>query len=271
MFSYDRKRRMRGAALAGLVLALILGFAPQVLATDIADIGFVDQSALGQLSPFVAAQQQFAQFQNDLRAQFQSATKGKSQADQARIYQDFNARAAAKQREIFGPLLERANNAIASVAANKNLGVVVDKSIIIYGGLDVTKDVIDMLNQPGPVLAPVNSPPPSEVGYIDQRQLDAMPKVKKANDDFLAFRQSLQAQLNAQLRGKSSDQQQQVYKAFNKQLADQQKKLLQPVLDSQTSAIASVAKKRGLLLVVDSQSKLYGGVDVTADVVKALQ
>ena len=46
MFSYDHQRRMRGAALSGVVLALILGFAPQALATDIADIGFVDQSAL---------------------------------------------------------------------------------------------------------------------------------------------------------------------------------------------------------------------------------
>jgi len=271
MFSYDHKRRLRGAALFSLILALILGFTPQVLATDIADIGFVDQSALGQLTPFVAAQQQFAQFQRDLGAQYQAATKGKSQADQARIYQNFNARAAAKQREIFGPLLERANNAIASVAANKNLSVVVDKTIIIYGGLDVTKDVIDMLNQPGPVLAPVNSPPPSEVGFVDQRQLDQLPKVKKVNDDFTQFRQNLQAQLNAQLRGKNADQRQQTYTAFNKQLTDEQKKLIQPVLDSQTSAIAGVAKKKGLLLVVDLQSKLYGGVDVTTDVVKALQ
>src|SRR6202022_5190374 len=85
MFSYDHKRRMRGAALSGLVLALIVGFAPQVLATDIADIGFVDQSALGQLGPFVAAQQQFAQFQRDLGARYQAAIKGKSQADKAGI------------------------------------------------------------------------------------------------------------------------------------------------------------------------------------------
>src|ERR1700736_2826875 len=149
-----RKRGMHAASLAALVLALCLGFTPQVLATDIADIGFVDQAALGQLGPFVAAQQQFAQFQRGLGAQYQAAIKGKSQADQARIYQDFNARRSAKQRELFGPLLERATNAIASVAANKNLGVVVDKTIIIYGGLDVTKDVIDMLHQAGPVLAP---------------------------------------------------------------------------------------------------------------------
>ena len=266
-----RGARVHGALLAALVLALVLAFTPQVLATDIADIGFVDQAALGQLGPFAAAQQQFAQFQRGLGDQFRAAVKGKSQADQQRLYQDFNNRAAAKQRELFGPLLDRANNAIASVAANKGLGVVVDKSIIIYGGLDITKDVIDMLNQPGPVLAPINSPAPSEVGFVDQRQLDQLPKVKKANDDFLQFRQSLQSQLDAQLKGKSADQRQQTITSFNNQLTDEQKKVLQPIIDSTTSAIAAVAKKRGLTLVVDAQSRVYGGTDVTADVVKALQ
>jgi Skp family chaperone for outer membrane proteins len=261
----------RAALPAALALALVLAFTPQVLATGIADIGFVDQASIGQLGPFAAAQAQFAQYQHDLGAQFQAQIKGKNPADQQRIYADFNARAAAKQREIFGPLLDRANNAIASVAANKGLSVVVDKSIIIYGGMDITKDVVDMLNQPGPVLAPINTPAPSAVGYVDQRQLDQLPKVKKANDDFMQFRQNLQAQLNAQLRGKSADQRQQTITSFNSQLTDEQKKVVQPVIDSTNAAIASVAKQKGLMLVIDSQSRVYGGTDVTPDVLKALQ
>lgn len=264
-------RRLPTVAAWALVLGIILAFTPAVLATDIADVGFVDQASIGQLGPFVAAQQQYANFQRGLAGQFQSQIKGKSPADQQRIYADFNARAAAKQREIFGPLLDRANNAIASVAANKGLSVVVDKSIIIYGGMDLTKDVVDMLNQPGPVLPPVNTPPPSSVGYIDQRQLDQTPKIKKANDDFMQFRQNLQSQMGAQLRGKSADQRQQIVASFQSQLSDEKKKVIDPVTDSTNSVIASVAKKKGLLLVIDSQNRVYGGTDVTPDVLKALQ
>lgn len=281
MFTFDRKkssaagagsrRGMRAVALWGLTLALLLSLTPQVLATDIADIGFVDQSALGQLAPFAAAQAQFAQYQRQLATQFQAAIKGKSQADQQRVYQDFNGRAAQRQKELFGPLLARAQAAIASVAANKSLSVVVDKTIIIYGGLDITKDVTNMLNQPGPVLPPVNSPPPSLVGYVDQQQLDALPRVKKANDDYLQFRQNLQAQLSGQAAGKSPAQRQQLVATLNQQLSDEQKKILQPIVDATTSAIASVAKKDKLLLVIDSTSRVYGGTDVTADVIKALQ
>jgi outer membrane protein len=255
----------------GIVVTLFVCFTPQVLATDIADIGFVDQSALGQLQPFVAAQQEFAQYQRGLAQQFQAAIKGKSPAQQQQIYQSFNNEAADKQRDIFGPLLGRAQAAIASVAANRSLSVVVDKTIVIYGGLDITQDVINMLNQPGPILPPVNSPPPSQVGYVDQMQLDQLPKVKKANDDFLAYRQTLASQLEAQLRGKGADQRAQITTSFNSQLDDEQKKVLQPVIDSTNAAVASVAKAKHLLLVIDASNRVYGGTDVTDDVVKALQ
>lgn len=268
MFMHDTRRWSIAAALAALIT---LSVTPQVLATDITDIGFVDQAALGQLGPFQAAQAQFAQYQRTLSGEFQAAIKGKSQAEQQRIFQTFNQRAAQRQRELFGPLLARAQNSIASVAANKGLSVVVDKQIIIFGGLDITNDVINMLNQPGPVLPPVNSPPPSEVGYVDQQQLDALPRVKKANDDYMQFRQNLQSQLNAQLNGKSPEQRQQTVTNFNNQLNDEQKKVLQPIVDATTKAISDVAKQKSLLLVIDATNRVYGGTDVTADVVKNLQ
>ena len=128
-----------------------------------------------------------------------------------------------------------------------------------------------MLNQPGPVLPPVNSPPPSEVGYVDQLQIDQLPKVKKANDDFLTYRQSLAGQLEGQLRGKTPDQRNQITASFNGQLDDEQKKILQPIIDSTNAAIANVAKTKHLLLVIDASNRVYGGTDVTADVLKALQ
>ncbi len=268
MFKHDR---LRWPVVAAFICAICLALSPQVLAVDITDIGFVDQSAIGQLGPFQAAQAQYAQYQRTLAAQFQAAIKGKSQADQQRIFADYNQRAANRQRDLFGPLLARAQAAIQSVAANKGLSVVVDKQIVIFGGLDITGDVINMLNQPGPIVPPVNSPPPSEVGYVDQSQLDALPKVKKANADYMQFRQNLQTQLNGQLAGKSGDQRQQIISSFNSQLDDEQKKVIQPIIDDTTKAIEAVAKNKNLLLVVDSSNRVYGGTDVTADVVKSLQ
>src|SRR5450755_409338 len=256
---------------AAALTAAALLVAPQALATDISDVGFIDQGAVGDLAPFQAARQQFTAYQQSLSPQFQAAVKGKSPADQQAISAQFNQKLAAKQQELFGALFARAQTAIAEVAANKGLNVVVDKSIVIYGGMDITKDVLDAINQPGPVVPPVNSPAPSEIGFVDQQQLDALPKAKTAQATFMQFRQQLQSQLTQALAGKTDADKPAIIQSFNQKLNDDQKKVIQPLVDQTTKAISDVAKSKGLLLVVDQASRVYGGTDVTADVVKALQ
>jgi len=115
------------------------------------------------------------------------------------------------------------------------------------------------------------TPPPGEVGYVDQSQIDALPNVKKANDAFLQARQNMGAQLNQQLQGKTQDQQRQLIAQFNTQLQGEQKKDLQPIIDSTQKAIAAVARKKNLLLVIDAADRVYGGTDVTSDVVTELK
>ncbi len=220
----------------------------------------------------MAAQQQFAQFRDQMSRDFQGAIRGKPQAEQQRIYADFNQRMAAKQHEMFDPLLGRAQTAIALVAATKSLSVVVDKQIIIYGGHDITKDVIDTINQPGQVVPPVNTPPPSEIGFVDQQQIDALPKAKAANDEFMAARQRLGQDMNKQLAAtKDRQAQAAIVQSFNEQLKAEQKRIAKPIADATDKAIADVARKRKLILVVDQTDRVYGGTDITADVVAALK
>jgi len=108
-----RPARVRRALIAAAaVTALALALTPQVLATDVADIGIVDQAAIGNLSQFQDAKTQLTRIQQQLQGQFQAAIKGKSAADQQRISQDFQNRLAQQQHQIFDPLLGRANAAL---------------------------------------------------------------------------------------------------------------------------------------------------------------
>ena len=264
-------RHTRYVSAAAVAAAVALFVAPQALATDISDVGFVDQSAIGNLPQFQAARQQFTQYQQTLTAQFQAAIRGKNPADQQAISAQYQQKAVAAQHQLFDQLFARAQTAIAEVSANKGLNVVVDKSIVIYGGMDITKDVVDAINQPGAIVPPVNSPAPSEIGFVDQQQIDALPKMKAANDTFMQDRQQLQSQLTQALAGKTDAEKPAIIQSFNQKLNDDQKKVIQPLVDQTTKAISDVAKTKGLLLVVDQANRVYGGTDVTADVIKALQ
>jgi len=196
----------------------------------------------------------------------------KNPNDQARIAQEFQNKLAAKQRDVLGPLYQRAQVAIASVASNKNLSVVVDKRIIIVGGQDVTRDVVDLFNGVGDPVPPVNTPPPSSVGYVDLAQVNQVPKIKSANDDFIKFQNDQQNAAQQKMRSaKTVADRQQIFKDLQKAIQDKRKQVLDPLANQERDVIAGIARKKGLLLVIDRADLIYGGTDITSDVTSALK
>jgi len=268
---FARRFRTLGA-LATLVLAG-LAFAPETLAADVTDIGFVDQAQIASMPAFVATNRDLGAYKAKLDKQFAAQMRGVRDPNvQARIAQEFQNKLLLRQRDLLGPLLQRAQVAIAAVASSKNLSVVVDKRIVILGGQDVTRSVIDLLNGPGDPVPPVSTPPPSNVGFVDQQQIDQIPKMKAANDQFLKFENDQQTAAQQKLRGAKSDaDRQQILRDMRKTITDKQKDLIGPLVDQTRDVIASVATKRGLLLVIDRADLIYGGTDITSDVTAALK
>jgi outer membrane protein len=267
------KQRFLLATAAVAFAAASVAIAPATLAADITDVGYVDQSALAGIPAFVAANRQVASYKSDLDRQFAAQIKSvRDPGQQQRIAQEFQNKLTDRQRAVFGPLFHRAQVAIASVASSKNLSVIVDKRIIIFGGQDVTKNVIDLVTGIGDPVPPVNTPPPSTVGFVDQTAIDQVPKLKSANDDFQKFRADQQQAAQEKMKSAKTDADRQAILAdFQKSVGDRQKSVLDPLVDQTRGVIADIAKKKNLLLVIDRGNIIFGGTDITADVASALK
>ncbi|MGH7757341.1 MAG: OmpH family outer membrane protein [Vulcanimicrobiaceae bacterium] len=258
--------------LAGLALASA-AFAPASLASDVTGIGYVDETALADLKPFKDASAQFERYQTHVQGAFAAQMHAaKSAADQQKIAQAAKQKLADRQRTLFGPLFARAQVAIASVASSHNLSVVLDKRIVVYGGTNVTKDVASLLTDFGNPVPPVTTPLPSNVGYVDQTKIDDVPKLKSASDDFAKFRDDQMGRAQTKMKSAKTDaDRRKIFDALQRTLTDKRKATIDPLVDLTKSAIGAIARKKGLVLVVDRATLLYGGVDITGDVVTALK
>lgn len=263
--------RGRSAALAFALAAAVLA-TPAIGATDITDIGSIDQAALGAMPAFQAASRQLSDYGTSLQKQYTGRAAHASQAEQQRLAGEFQGKMADRQRQLFGPLFQKAQVAIASVASSKRLSVVVDKRIVVYGGQDITQPVRDLLGGVGDPVPPVSTPPPSAVGYVDQQAVDATPKVKAATDDFAKFKAAQDKTTGDKLKGAKSDADRDaILKDYRKTLDDKQNAALKPMVDQTRGAIADVAKAKNLVLVVDKGDIIYGGTDITTDVTSKLK
>jgi outer membrane protein len=259
---------IRSVTLLAAAALLAVLMAPGAIAADLTDVGYIDQADVANLPVFVAANRQLTGYKALLDAEFNAQIKrARTDADKQRISMQFQQQFSDKQREIIGPLFQRAQLAIAAVAATRNLAIVVDKRIVIYGGQDVTKDVEALFASSQAINPPAATPPPSEIGFVDQSVLDGLPKVKSANDAMTQFAAVQRQVFSVKIaEARTNSEKQQIFAQYNKTLSDKQDQLLKPLVDQTRSATAGVARKKNLLLVVDRADVIYGGTDITADV-----
>ncbi len=238
------------------------------IAADLTDVGYIDQAELANLPVFVAGNRQLANEKARLDAQFNAQVKrARTDAEKQQIAMQFQQLFNDKQREVVGPLFQRAQLAIAAVGASRNLSIVVDKRVVIYGGQDITRDVEAVFTSPQAIQPPAATPPPSEIGFVDQTALDAVPKVQTANSTMQQFETTQRQVYSARIaQARSPSEKQQLLQEYNKTVADRQDQLLKPLVDQTRAATTDVARKKNLLLVIDKADVIYGGTDITTDV-----
>jgi outer membrane protein len=264
------KKRLLSILIAGVALAVAA--APSAIAADLTDVGYLDQAQLGSLPVFVSTNQQLAQYRAQLQPKFIAAMRAaKTPADQQRVQMQFQQQFADKQRELVGPLFSRTQYAIANVAANRKLSIVVDKRIVVYGGQDITSDVIDLFRSPQAIAPPSATPPPSEIGFVDESAIDGSTKVQNASRQMAQFEADQRKIFGDKLKNAKTDAEKRAIAAdFQKALQDKQNQLLTPLVNQTKQITASVAQKKGLMLVIDRSDVIFGGTDITQDVQNAL-
>ena len=67
---------------------------------------------------------------------------GMSEEDKANLYQQTQEKLAQKQQALIEPIQKKVEAEVKAVAESKGLQVVIDKGAVVYGGTDITQDVI---------------------------------------------------------------------------------------------------------------------------------
>ncbi len=255
------------------LIALATTLAPAASSSTLNDVGYVDQSAIAALPAMVNISRQLAAVQAQLSKQYAvDMRSSRSPSQRQRVNAQLQQQFVTEQRNLEGPTFMRVQLAIASVASSRGLSVVVDKRIVIYGGEDITQQVVRLLQSSQQIIPLGTEPPPSEIGYVDQAVLANSPQVKAASQQLATYAEKERRYYGLQFQqaGSNAQRQQQIAQAYNKAMSDEQDQLLKPVVDHAQAVTAQVAQRKGLLLVIDHADILYGGTDITTDVQNAL-
>lgn len=138
------KKATVGLALALALTAFIAGtaFAAEV-------IGCIEpQKIMFQHPKFEQVQKQVKDVLDKKQRELKAAIDQEpNEQKKSEIFNKMRQEAANEERKLMEPLFRDINLAIRTVANTKNITVVLDKSAIFYGGINITDDVIRELKK----------------------------------------------------------------------------------------------------------------------------
>jgi len=83
----------------------------------------------------------------EAQADFETKSAKMNDQEKSDYYQQTMQRLQQKNEELMEPIEKSIQDAVKSVADKKGLAVVLEKGAVVYGGQDITQDVIKQLSK----------------------------------------------------------------------------------------------------------------------------
>lgn len=112
----------------------------------------------------------------------------------------------------------------------------------------------------------------SAIGVVNYQILVAQsPDLQNVRNAMKSEIDSAQKDFDEKSKSMNDSEKQRYYVQLQERIANKEKELMEPVLKKVEEQIKKVADKKGLSVVVDKSTVIFGGVDITDEVAKSLQ
>ncbi len=149
MLKFSKKQvKIVSLTIALFFMLGVVGVALSQTGTSVASAGASSNIGVVNYQVLISQHPDMAKAQESMQAEVEQAKKdfdAKSATMNDKEKQDYytqiQQRLSLKQQELTGPVFDKVEAAIKAVADAKGLSVVMDKSNVVYGGLDITDEV----------------------------------------------------------------------------------------------------------------------------------
>lgn len=133
-----------GAILVGVVAVVLWQGAP-VLGQSFS-IGYVDmQRALDNHPRKAASERALQEFFQAKQREFEQRSKGLSAAQRQELDRQLQQQFLQKREELLGGLDKDIRAAVEKVGKERGISIILDRAVVLYGGIDLTDAVIAQL------------------------------------------------------------------------------------------------------------------------------
>jgi|SRR5690554_2309210 len=148
------KKKNRFAVAAGIAILLVGVFSFVLMEKTEADegakgrIAYVDVWTVFNIHPDKSsAERELNQLAQEMQTELEENARDLPEEQQQDMLQDYQNRLTQREQELIQAIINKIKEVIMVVAEEKEVKVVLDKQNVIYGGYDMTPDVVDYIEE----------------------------------------------------------------------------------------------------------------------------
>jgi outer membrane protein len=114
--------------------------------------------------------------------------------------------------------------------------------------------------------------PEQTVGYVNRQQVfNSYPGIQELMNRIQSMRAEAQKNYDARSKDLPDAERKALNDTIAREEAQKEDALMKPVGDKIEASIRAVAEEKGLTAVIDAEVVVYGGIDITADVISKVK
>lgn len=232
-------------------------------------IAAVDQDKIFSAEKFQNALKQYDEYGKEIRDLYNKKSKNLSDRQKSELLLSYQRQLEQKRALLVNPLKKRVEESIGLIAEKGGIKVVVDKKISVYGIKDITDEVIDLFQSSKEIKVKTSGGKDSgsPVGYFDQDVVRNLKIFRDADAKLSAIYSDIQKQLKDKIGKLSEKEKEKILNQYEVDFYKKRAELYGPINDKVSRAASNAAKSKGVSLVLDKTSVMYGGLNLTNEVV----
>ncbi len=257
-----------------LLVALVALSALGCQNSPVKRVAAIDERQIYEMDQFKKAQDELKSWidSESKKRQAEAEAEGVTDEKKAMMKRQFTLDVQKKSNELLHPLKQKAAGAVAKVAREKGALVVLDNKIVVYGVEDMTEEVKKVLESGQEITLPEeDDTAEAPVGYFDQAVVRSLKVFQEVDLEIAEERNrlilELKKQIDAAEQQPSPTEMQAVQRNMALKLEAFQEQKMAPLLKAVNDSVEEVAQAEGLSLVLDKQHVMYGGRNMTEEVV----
>ncbi len=129
-----------------------------------------------------------------------------------------------------------------------------------------------MLAPAGALAAKAKAKPEQTMGYVNRQQIfNSYPGIQEILKQIQTLREAAQQDYDTRSKDLPDAERQALNDTIAREEARKEDLLMKPVGDKIEASIKAVAEEKGLTVIIDAATVVYGGIDITADVIAKLK